>query len=402
MTGTQQVLTLSEYHPAILEMNQVSIEDGECLYHQYGKKIQVEFPSPVNDQQWRFTSQGWVGYLAVSPSLALHLQPKVTMRNLFGMLEVAYRLKDFEFLQGLYDCDTLQEVYDSLARVLANKVLERCQKGLYAEYRQQRQRSMTIKGRLDMAQTVKAPWKASLPNVYEEHTRDLDENRILLWTLHRILRSNACNAGTRTLVRTSCRELGQTVSLTPFTTSDCVDRVYNRLNHDYLAPHTLCRFFLESCGPRHDPGQKQCLPFLINMASLFELYVAEWLKEHAPQEIEFEPHHKIYLSNEPPTLFDLDVLVKDRETGQPLVVLDTKYKVPNQPSTGDIQQVVAYAEAVGCKQAFLVYPRPLTMPFHARIGDIQVGTLTFDIRNDLTFGGEKFMRLLIQACLQNL
>jgi 5-methylcytosine-specific restriction enzyme subunit McrC len=61
----------------------------------------VEFPSPKTDHRWELTAQGWVGYIPLSPELGLSLQPKVSLEGLFRMLEYAYRLESFHFLDDL-------------------------------------------------------------------------------------------------------------------------------------------------------------------------------------------------------------------------------------------------------------------------------------------------------------
>jgi hypothetical protein len=74
-----------------------------------------------------------------------------------------------------------------------------------------------------------------------------------------------------------------------------------------------------------------------------------------------------------------------------LAVVDTKYKVPDSPSTADVSQVVAYAEAKGCQEAVLVYPIPLKKPLRdTRIGKIRVRTLAFRLDGDLDTNGLSF------------
>ncbi len=51
--------------------------------------------------------------------------------NLLGMLEYAYNLKSFHFLDGLIDCNTLEKFYNRLANILVNRILVRCRQGLY-------------------------------------------------------------------------------------------------------------------------------------------------------------------------------------------------------------------------------------------------------------------------------
>ena len=53
-------------------------------------------------------------------------------------------------------------------------------------------------------------------------------------------------------------------------------------------------------------------------------------------------------------LFSIDLVLSDEENGESRYILDTKYKTPDSPSTDDIQQVVAYAEAKRCTEAVLI------------------------------------------------
>ena len=58
--------------------------------------------------------------------------------------------------------------------------------------------------------------------------------------------------------------------------------MYHRLNRDYEVLHALCRFFLENSGPAHSSGGHTFFPFLVDMAQLFERFVAGWLQKHLP------------------------------------------------------------------------------------------------------------------------
>ena len=93
--------------------------------------------------------------------------------------------------------------------------------------------------------------------------------------------------------------------------------------------------------------------------------------------------------------FRIDLLVTDSAKGNVLAVVDTKYKVPDSPSTDDVSQVVAYAEAKGCQEAVLVYPISLRRPLDTRIGKIRVRTLAFRLDGDLDTNGLSFVRDLL-------
>jgi hypothetical protein len=106
--------------------------------------------------------------------------------------------------------------------------------------------------------------RVALPCNFEEHTTDLEENQILLWTLTRILESGICTERSLPHIRQARRALLGLTTLQPFSARACSDRLYNRLNQDYEPLHALCRFFLEHTGPTHWLGDRRMLPILIN------------------------------------------------------------------------------------------------------------------------------------------
>ena len=121
-------------------------------------------------------------------------------------------------------------------------------------------------------------------------------------------------------------------------------RRYNRLNTDYLPLHALCRFFLESSGPIHEPGGKRMLPFLVDMARLFELFVAEWLQQHLPRTVRLSPQDIVRIGSTGSVEFRIDLTLHDADFGTP-AVMDTKYKITDTPTSDDVAQIVASAVA---------------------------------------------------------
>lgn len=192
-------------------------------------------------------------------------------------------------------------------------------------------------------------------------------------------------------VRRCYRGLQDIASLQQFHYSDCIGRLYNRLNGDYEVLHGLCRFFLEQSGPLHAAGDHTMFPFLIDMAHLYELYVAEWLREHLPAGYTLQIQANVSFSEANRLKFIIDLVICDLATGRILCVLDTKYKCPDTPANDDIAQVVTYAEIKGCTNAILVYPRDVKANLDVRLGDIRVRNLTFGIDGDLEVAGQAFL-----------
>ena len=105
------------------------------LWESYPQQVTLEAPSYGTSHQWKLMAQGWVGYIPLTAELGLRLLPKVEIGNLFHMLDYAYRLRSFRFLDDLIGCQTLEDYSERLANVLAKRVMDRGRKGFYRDYR---------------------------------------------------------------------------------------------------------------------------------------------------------------------------------------------------------------------------------------------------------------------------
>lgn len=400
--SAQRIITFREYEECFLATEELSLEEAERIAHLYGRasgdeedgsqgrQFDVEYPSAGTDGRWRLQAHGWVGHIPVTPELTLLVRPKVPIATLFRMWEYAYDLQGVEFPDGMSHSRHLDELYSQLARNLALRVLSRARRGFYRAYREEEDRLSVVRGRLDLRQMAQAPWNVSLDCSYQEHTGDLEENRLLTWTLYAIGRSGICSDEVAPIVRQAYRVLQPFTTLEHFPSQACLRRQYNRLNSDYLPLHTLCWFFLANAGPHHELGDAAMVPFMFSMPDLFELFVARWLDLHADASLAFRPHIVYPIDRQAGLWFDCD-LVLYGGAGQPLCVLDTKYKKPPKPDTSDIAQVVAYAEAAGCKHAVLLYPSELTTRIHGTVGGIEVHSMVFDLSGDLRVAGQRFL-----------
>jgi len=388
-----KIIPLTEYQAARFAPAEIPAAVGETLLRHYPRQVDVDFPTPKTEGQWQLRSLGWVGHIPVTPELHLALQPKVPLANIFRMLEVAYRL-DFKILKGLTGCQSLAEFYERLAHILARRVLDRGRQGFYRTYLSQTDTLPYVRGRLDMPQAIRSPLQTYPTCHYHEHTADIADNQILAWTLWRIARSGVCTERVLPTIRRAYRALQGLVTLTPHPPQACVNRLYNRLNSDYQPLHALCRFFLEQTGPTHHTGQQTMLTFLVNMARLFELFVAQWLVDNLPPEFKLKIQEKVNIGQTHSLRFEIDLVLYHIGSNTPRFILDTKYKTPDAPTTDDISQVVAYAEAKGCQNAILIYPTPLPYPLDETIGNIRVRSLTFNLDNDLEQAGQNLLKSL--------
>jgi 5-methylcytosine-specific restriction enzyme subunit McrC len=401
MTGNRvRTIELREYETEQFPRNDIPEFIIEVLQQKYKSQIEVTLHNSQGGDEWHFKAKGWVGYIAVTPEFAVKINPKVTIANLFGMLEYAYDLNSFRFQQGLIPCNTLEDFFDRLSSLLAQLIRDRTRKGLYRAYLPQTGQLGYVRGRLDTRHAIRKPWAVKLTCHYDEQTSDLEDNQILAWTLHCIARTGLCSDRTRPFILSAYRALHGWVTLRPFTAKDCCDRTYNRLNQDYQRLHALCRFFLENIGPTHDSGDASILPFLVDMAKLYERFVAAWLKVHLPSKYSVKAQERIQIGKDKSLYFNLDLVLYQRATRQAIYVLDTKYKTGSSVKTEDFHQASSYALSKNCKQAILIYPEPLTIPLDVtrpldeNNNYIRIRSLTFSLDGNLKEGGDLLLESL--------
>jgi len=174
----RRTIELKEYRPTQLHREEFCYDLGEKLWQTYSNQgIDVEFPSPRTGNQWQLTSQGFVGHIPLSPEVALSLQPKVPLGNLFAMLEYAYTLKSFRFLEDWSHCNSLDDFYERLADILASRILDRTRQGLYRAYIDRTERLNCLRGRLNIPHQIRRPWNIKPQCHFQEQTADIEETK---------------------------------------------------------------------------------------------------------------------------------------------------------------------------------------------------------------------------------
>lgn len=400
MPATRRVLDLVEEDPLLVPERELEEGAARLIYSRYNKQLEIDAPSPWNNRSYKLRSKGWVGQLPVSADLALRIQPKVPIDNLFRMLEYAYDLKSFQLLPGSSRADSLEEVFESLASVLAHRVLRRLQQGLYRGYLLRAEPLPFIRGRVQPGPSLRGSLRGAtrLWCSYQENTADLEDNRILGWTLMQLSRMPIRREEVKVQIRRAYRGMAQAVEIDRVLPADCVHRFYDRLNEDYRPMHALCRFFLDHCGPRADGEAQEFLPFMLHMPRLYERFVERWLAAHLPAHLRVQGQYSASIEEGGPMKFKIDLVLSDRRSGETLAVVDVKYKRPESPSEGDIQQVVAYAVRMGARRAFLVYPSQEVRRPRVTMGAVRVETLCFRVDCLPDEAGGLFREELLARC----
>jgi len=387
---------LEEEEVCRLPEEELSPEEAVLLHRAYGKQIDIDFPSPLNQGNYRLRSRGYVGQFPVGRQLLLHVRPKVSLQSLFGMVEYAYQLRFLHLRDGSVLSGSIGEVFEHLAAVLARWVLDRVHSGLLRDYLEQEEDLPYVRGRV-LPVPERRGGEVGVRCRFQEHTPDLMDNRILAWTLH-LLRQRPFHrheVGRR--VQQAFRLLSGAVGVAYVAPQACSGRFYHRQNQDYQPMHALCRFFLEHSGPALGAGDREFVPFMVYMPGLFETFVAEWLKVHLEQGFDLQIQRRLPLEGSQGLAFQIDLALGEK--GRTLAVLDTKYKREGEPEEADIQQVVAYAVRMGTQKAVLIYPSRETKAFVVQVGSVKVSSLVFDLSRELVEAGSCFHQALLDIVL---
>lgn len=386
------LIKLIEYQPHSLSADRLTQSEATWLWESHQHQIKIEPPSFQNNHQWILTPQGWVGYIPLSPTTTLSLQPKVSIQNLFALFSQLYHLPPLAWLDGLIDIETIEGFWDMLAGELARRVLDRRRKGLAQEFVPKRERLTSLKGRIDPRSIANQSQSAAIVCDYAEQTADLPFNQVLAYTLKQVSLTGICTPATQLLVNRAWRQLP--VTIRPFKSIDLDGWRYSRLTEDYEQMHALCRLLLDGLKPTHHFKKEGAvmLPFLINMSRLYEKFVAQWLQHNLPAGFSVREQERVRLDTTQVRHVDLDLVIYDLEQ-TPVMVLDTKYK-GDAPSNDDIYQVTFYAREIGCKAAGLVYPVAPATPLQGHNQDVAYQSLTFSLDQDPQAAGEAFLNQL--------
>ncbi len=371
---------LIEEEVAAIPAAELAVEQALHLHAQYPKELAVSFPSPLNGQCYQLRSRGYVGVVPLGADAALEINPKIRCSLLMPMLEYAYQLPK---ISAYKVPATMGDIYEFWAEVLARKVLQRVRRGLFWDYQTRQGRSRWVRGRL-------YPERSGLgvhPYCrFAEHTPDIIDNRILASALFGLRRFAFRRQVIRHLVGRAWWALSE-LNYRHIRPVDCLGVAYHRLNEDYRPMHALCYPLLQQCSPAGGLGAEQGPAYLLHMPTLFERFCTAFIDDKINHKVALKAQYHTRLKGTERLSFRLDMALFSAATGQPLAVVDAKYKAAG-PVESDVQQVVAYAVQLGTRRAFLLYPnRDIDEQFE--VGPVAVQALGYDLEaEDLEQAGQ--------------
>lgn len=277
-----------------------------------------------------------VGVLQLGP-LRVRIHPKLPMAKMWTAVAYALGLDGISYYDAV-EIEMAGDFADLLALMLLREAARLWRSGAQRGYHGMSEWRSTVRGRPDLVTLARSGplTRAALPCRYQDFTTDVLDNQVVLAGLN-LARTMSEKLTLRSALHRAVQQWS-TICQLPRLDRQLLseaDRSRSRLNARYVGIHRLVRLLHERSG-LDDPnvsGTDSVPGFLWNMATLFERFVARFLREHLPD-------HEVTTQHRLRSLFRVvrdrpgrrtpqprpDLVVRSRSNGATLAVFDTKYK----------------------------------------------------------------------------
>ncbi len=309
-----------------------------------------------------------VGVVRVG-DLTVELRPKVGIAPVLFLLSYALDPRGWREPTAALarDLNLAEAVVPLFSRVVGDAL----RPGLLHGYRRHEDTLTTVRGRVRMAQQMRARTGLPLPVevVYDDFTPDIFENQLLRTAVDILGRLRLRHPASR-LSLGRLHQLLQPVSSLQLTRHSVPEPTWTRLNEHYRPAASLARLIVTTAGLEARAGGEDASAFVIDMNVVFEGFVREALRE------QLRLRHSAFPSGKAAAAVHLDTgryvsLEPDLswwERGVCVFVGDCKYKkttgsVPN----ADVYQMLAYLTALDQPEGLLVYAAGEDVPHDVNI-----------------------------------
>ena len=304
-------------------------------------------------EYWQVTARNYVGSINVA-GLQVLVRPKIPLRNLFLLLEVGLREQDWHDEDVRFE--TIGDLLPALVSFFARTTETTLARGLYHSYREERDRLVALRGRIDIARQLAQPGVV-IPTAcrFTEFTADLIENSYLKAAVSRSLRVAGVQPVDRRRLMQHLVTL-EDVGDVPHHHSDDDRVVFTRLNEHYKPALRLARLVLANLTLQDAAGETQASSFMLDMNELFERFVTERLRRGLRGRLEVKSQDEDRLDEDRTVTIKPDLVFRAASSAR--FVADIKYKLTDETAGGrnaDYYQLLAYTTALDLPEGVLIY-----------------------------------------------
>lgn len=316
-------------------------------------------PSAVVVGAYDLNCQSTVGVVALKDR-TLRLEPKIPLDRLLFLISYALDPVRWEELMVRYG--TNSDLAGAMAAAFASAVRAALKGGVLQGYRSVEEAAVTIRGRIRFTEQLRRNPGRSYPIEirYDDFTTDIDENRIILAALWRLVRVPLRSASLRSELAQQRNRLGESVSRLDYEGAELPTITWTSLNRRYRPAVSLAKLVLRATTIEQGAGAASAAGFLVDMNTVFEEFVRVAMRtELGLSESQFPPPSKVRgLHLDDCKRIGLDPDLSWWEGNVCRLVGDVKYKRLSVSGIRhpDLYQLLSYVIATGLTGGLLVYP----------------------------------------------
>ena len=207
----------------------------------------------------------------------------ILIRNVYHMLAYAFQV----LKQGNYEevaAEEFEKIQDLFAAILAKGISQLLKQGLYREYISPRDTLPVLRGKLDMAGTLREQiqQKKALACEYDELSENNIYNQILKTTAVLLVREKSVAAAQKQALKRVLLFFGEVDTL-ELSTIRWNTLKLQRSNRSYEMLLNVCRLVLEGMLQTTEDGKYRMAAFSDeHMARLYEKFILEYYRQHHP------------------------------------------------------------------------------------------------------------------------
>jgi 5-methylcytosine-specific restriction enzyme subunit McrC len=316
------------------------------------------------------------------------LRPKIAIRRLLFL--VSYSMDPRQWRRLEFDFAEDDDIFEAMIPGFAFQLEEALRGGPLHGYRLEEEPLHTVRGRIRIADQLRTRFGLIPPIecAYDEFTEDIAINRLLKAAITQLGQIRIRRAESRTRLRALAKAFSN-VSPVQFDPRHLPEIRYNRLNERFRRPVEVARLILRSRSFDARPGDAGGASFVIDLAKVFEDFVATALREALGLPPRLFPRQAsgrhLYLDADRTIGLKPDLTWWRDE--RCVFVGDVKYK--KTASTAgvqhpDIYQLLAYTTATELPRGLLVYAAGEDVERVVRIpgANKQVEVVTLDLNRE--------------------
>ena len=254
----------------------------------------------------------------------------ILIKNIYYMLTYAFQV----LKQTNYDeiaAEEFEEIQDLFAAILAKGVSQQLKQGLYREYINVNETRSSLRGKIDMPETIKnrLQHKQVISCEYDELSENTLHNQILKTTISILIRSKGVSEDHKNALRKNLLFFSQIDEIDPALIQWRRIKI-QRSNRNYEMLLNICYFVLDGMLQTTEKGSYKMAQFSDeHMARLYEKFVLEYYR-HNHKELSVNASQvKWDLSKETDEasikflpIMQTDITLKDKTR---TLIIDTKY-----------------------------------------------------------------------------